>query len=197
MGAVARRAQALGLTPLAWSRNSRCCAYANILSFPKSIYGFTKENVRRPSDQVRVSRCVRRVRRARDRVRCGAIRPGRRALRDDPCCAASVRERQKRWRYQRESAGQLRLGVGSLWRRKAPERNARNASPQRATASSSVPPVNLVVRWGGRRRLSGFLPLQCAYADMYVVDTLWPDMQDTEFLAALAWYQQQDITMGG
>ena len=30
--------------------------------------------------------------------------------------------------------------------------------------------VELIVRWGGRRRLSGFLPFQSAYADFYVVD---------------------------
>jgi undecaprenyl diphosphate synthase len=53
------------------------------------------------------------------------------------------------------------------------------------------------VRWGGRRRLSGFLPVQCAYADFYVIDSLWPDSQPEEFLDALAWYQVQDVTLGG
>src|SRR5690606_7147823 len=67
----------------------------------------------------------------------------------------------------------------------------------RALASGEVSRVDLVVRWGGRRRLSGFLPVQCAYADFYVIETLWPDSQPEEFLGALEWYQQQDVTMGG
>jgi undecaprenyl diphosphate synthase len=57
--------------------------------------------------------------------------------------------------------------------------------------------VQLVVRWGGRQRLSGFLPLQSAYADVRVVDTLWPDMSLDEFFDVLRWYERQDVTMGG
>jgi undecaprenyl diphosphate synthase len=41
------------------------------------------------------------------------------------------------------------------------------------------------------------LPLQCAYADFFVVDTLWPDMRPYEMLDALEWYQKQDVTLGG
>ena len=47
------------------------------------------------------------------------------------------------------------------------------------------------------RRLSGFLPVQSVYADFYVVDRLWPDFQPEDFYQALAWYQKQDVTLGG
>jgi len=57
--------------------------------------------------------------------------------------------------------------------------------------------VDLVVRWGGRNRLSGFLPVQSAYADIYILDTLWPDMHSDDLLAALEWYDKQDVTLGG
>ena len=56
--------------------------------------------------------------------------------------------------------------------------------------------IDLVVRWGGRR-LSRFLPMQCAYADIYVLDTLWPDMAPGDLIEALRWYEEQDITLGG
>ena len=56
--------------------------------------------------------------------------------------------------------------------------------------------VDLVIRWGGMRRLSGFLPVQAVYADFYVVDRLWPDFQPEDFAGALAWYQKQDVTPG-
>ena len=54
-----------------------------------------------------------------------------------------------------------------------------------------------MIRWGGMRRLSGFLPLQTVYADFYIVDELWPDFKEKHFLDALKWYRKQDITLGG
>ena len=41
--------------------------------------------------------------------------------------------------------------------------------------------VDLVIRWGGMRRLSGFLPVQSVYADFFVVERLWPDFQPEIF----------------
>ena len=64
-------------------------------------------------------------------------------------------------------------------------------------ASSDVSRVDLVVRWGGRRRLSGFLPVQSVYADFFVLDDYWPDFQSQQFIDALKWYEEQDVTLGG
>lgn len=64
-------------------------------------------------------------------------------------------------------------------------------------ASRDIPRIDLVVRWGGMRRLSGFLPLQTVYADFYVVDDLWPDFQESHLDDALQWYSRQDVTLGG
>jgi hypothetical protein len=50
---------------------------------------------------------------------------------------------------------------------------------------------------GGGRRLSGFLPAQCVYADIYVVDALWPDFDQAHFDSALEWFGQQDRSLGG
>ncbi|EOC99878.1 polyprenyl diphosphate synthase [Caldisalinibacter kiritimatiensis] len=63
--------------------------------------------------------------------------------------------------------------------------------------SNDVSRVDLIIRWGGRRRLSGFLPVQSVYADFYVVDDLWPDFKPQHFYDALEWYSKQDITLGG
>lgn len=63
--------------------------------------------------------------------------------------------------------------------------------------SRSIPRIQLIVRWGGMRRLSGFLPIQSVYADFYVVDELWPDFKKEHFYHALEWYQKQDVTLGG
>lgn len=63
--------------------------------------------------------------------------------------------------------------------------------------SAGIPRVDLIVRWGGCRRLSGFLPAQSVYSDFYIVDDYWPDFQKSHFLDALRWYQTCDVTLGG
>jgi undecaprenyl diphosphate synthase len=64
-------------------------------------------------------------------------------------------------------------------------------------ASAEISRIDLIVRWGGGRRLSGFLPVQSIYADFYVIDELWPNFSIDQFHEALAWYQEQDVTLGG
>lgn len=66
-----------------------------------------------------------------------------------------------------------------------------------AIASSDISRIDLIIRWGGRRRLSGFLPVQSVYSDFYVIDDYWPDFKDEHFYKALEWYQSTDITLGG
>ncbi|MBM7556653.1 undecaprenyl diphosphate synthase family protein [Halanaerobacter jeridensis] len=63
--------------------------------------------------------------------------------------------------------------------------------------SKQISRIDLIIRWGSRRRLSGFLPAQSVYADFYVVDKYWPDFAPEDFYKALEWYKQQDITLGG
>ncbi len=63
--------------------------------------------------------------------------------------------------------------------------------------SHDISRIDLIIRWGGMRRLSGFLPVQSVYADFYAADRLWPDFQPEDFFQALQWYQKQDVTLGG
>ncbi|WP_315760161.1 undecaprenyl diphosphate synthase family protein [Sphingomonas sp. Y38-1Y] len=63
--------------------------------------------------------------------------------------------------------------------------------------SKDVSRLDLIVRWGGGRRLSGFLPVQSVYADFYIREELWPDFEPDQFDAALTWFAQQDQTLGG
>ncbi|WP_172856593.1 polyprenyl diphosphate synthase [Thermoanaerobacterium sp. RBIITD] len=64
-------------------------------------------------------------------------------------------------------------------------------------SSKDVSRVDLIIRWGGRRRLSGFLPVQSIYSDFYVIDDYWPDFKPEHLYEALEWYSKQDITLGG
>ena len=64
-------------------------------------------------------------------------------------------------------------------------------------ASFAIPKLDLIIRWGGWRRLSGFLPVQSVYADFYIVDDYWPNYNKSHILDALRWYQDCDRTLGG
>lgn len=63
--------------------------------------------------------------------------------------------------------------------------------------SKDISRIDLIIRWGGRRRLSGFLPIQSVYSDFYIVDEYWPDFKHDHFHDALKWYDTQDVTLGG
>jgi undecaprenyl diphosphate synthase len=63
--------------------------------------------------------------------------------------------------------------------------------------SSGISRIDLIIRWGGWRRLSGFLPVQSVYADIFVVDEYWPDFKPDQFDTALKWYETQSVTLGG
>lgn len=57
--------------------------------------------------------------------------------------------------------------------------------------------IDLVIRWGGMCRLSGFLPVQTVYSDICVLQELWPDFEPSQFEKAIEWYRRQDVTLGG
>jgi undecaprenyl diphosphate synthase len=60
----------------------------------------------------------------------------------------------------------------------------------------AMPPVDLLIRTSGERRLSNFLLWQAAYAELVFVDTLWPDFDRVELAKAVAEYQRRDRRFG-
>ncbi len=77
------------------------------------------------------------------------------------------------------------------------EWDLKKLSKNKQLESVDIPRLDLIIRWGGRRRLSGFLPVQSVYADFYVINDYWPSFQKTHFIDALEWYQDCDVTLGG
>ncbi len=63
--------------------------------------------------------------------------------------------------------------------------------------SGQVSRMDLIVRWGGGRRLSGFPMLQSVYADFYGREEYWPDCDPQHFDHAIAWFKTHDKTLGG
>jgi undecaprenyl diphosphate synthase len=58
------------------------------------------------------------------------------------------------------------------------------------------PDPELVIRTGGRVRLSNFLLWQTAYSELYFTTTLWPDFDEEELKKAILWYQDQKRNFG-
>lgn len=48
--------------------------------------------------------------------------------------------------------------------------------------TKDIPDPELIIRTGGRHSLSNFLIWQAAYAEIYVTDTLWPDLTKEELM---------------
>ena len=51
-----------------------------------------------------------------------------------------------------------------------------------------LPPIDLVIRTSGEYRISNFMLLQMAYAELYFTNTYFPDFNDAEFEKALNEY---------
>jgi undecaprenyl diphosphate synthase len=56
--------------------------------------------------------------------------------------------------------------------------------------------VDLLIRTGGERRLSDFLLYECAYAELYFVDCLWPDFDEQGLRSALVEYARRERRFG-
>ncbi|MBI4040095.1 undecaprenyl diphosphate synthase family protein [Candidatus Daviesbacteria bacterium] len=54
----------------------------------------------------------------------------------------------------------------------------------------------LVIRTGGKIRLSNFLLWQTAYSELYFTKTLWPDFGPEDLKQAIIWYQNQKRNFG-
>ncbi|TSC88095.1 MAG: Isoprenyl transferase [Microgenomates group bacterium Gr01-1014_7] len=62
--------------------------------------------------------------------------------------------------------------------------------------TNGQPDPELVIRTGGRSRLSNFLLWQTAYSEFYFTKTLWPDFDTKELKKAIKWYKQQKRNFG-
>lgn len=151
-----------------------------------SVYGFTQDNTRRPS-----------VQREHFRAACVefaleiAQRGAALLVAGDETSPQFPRELLP-WRQRQGQGIRVNFLVNYGW-----EWDLDGLRQTGALRSADISRIDLVVRWGGGRRLSGFLPAQSVYADIYVVDAWWPDFQQAHLDAALDWFSAQDRTLGG
>ncbi len=61
---------------------------------------------------------------------------------------------------------------------------------------AGMPPLDLLVRTGGERRISNFLLWEMAYAELYFTDTLWPDFNPAQLDQALDFFTSRQRRFG-
>jgi len=59
-----------------------------------------------------------------------------------------------------------------------------------------LPDIDLIIRTGGEQRLSGFLPWQSTYAELFFVKKYLPDFAPTDFNTILAEYSRRQRRFG-
>lgn len=64
------------------------------------------------------------------------------------------------------------------------------------TCLADLPPLDLLIRTGGEVRISNFLLWQCAYAELFFSDKLWPDFDGDELKKAAANFHERQRRFG-
>lgn len=59
-----------------------------------------------------------------------------------------------------------------------------------------LPDPDLIIRTGGQKRLSNFLPWQSVYSELYFTDALWPDFDSTALKEAIDEYHARQRNFG-
>src|SRR5262249_44629138 len=65
-----------------------------------------------------------------------------------------------------------------------------------AGQSPLLPDVDLLIRTGGEQRLSDFLLWECAYAELYFTERMWPEFDATDLDAALTEFRRRERRFG-
>jgi undecaprenyl diphosphate synthase len=66
-----------------------------------------------------------------------------------------------------------------------------------SVAQQLGPPVDLLIRTGGERRLSDFLLWESAYAELVFTPTMWPDFEAADLESAVREFRSRDRRFGG
>ncbi|HEX5056253.1 MAG TPA: undecaprenyl diphosphate synthase family protein [Gammaproteobacteria bacterium] len=151
-----------------------------------SVYGFTKDNTKRPAVQKQAfsAACI--------AFAEAALHQGAALLVIGDTASAQFPQELRPYCTRQGNGLKVNLLVNYGW-----EWDIEGLRLSGRLRSQEVPRLDLVMRWGGGRRLSGFLPIQSVYADFFVVEDYWPDFRLDHFHQAMRWYQRQDRTLGG
>jgi len=164
-----------------------------------TLFAFSSDNWRRPPAEVAALMRLLSVYLEKETRRCVAegVRVemiGRRDRLAPSLCAAIARA-------EAATASGTRL-----WLRMAVDYSARDAIlsaargvpelSREALGEALGPPVDLLIRTGGERRLSDFLLWESAYAELVFSRTMWPDFSGDDLAAAVREFRGRERRFG-
>ena len=62
--------------------------------------------------------------------------------------------------------------------------------------TSYLPDPDLLIRTGGEQRISNYLLWQCAYTEIYITDTFWPDFDEDALAKAILEFNSRSRRFG-
>ena len=164
-----------------------------------TLFAFSSDNWRRPAEEVDSLMRLLALYLEKEQPRCIAngIRVeviGRRDRLAPELCRAIA-------------AAEAATAAGTrLWLRMAVDYSARDAILAGARMVKDLsrdslteflgPPVDLLIRTGGERRLSDFLLWESAYAELVFTRTMWPDFEAADLEAAVREFRARDRRFG-
>ena len=166
-----------------------------------TMYAFSSDNWKRPTDEVaalmrlltqylesEIDAC------AKKGVRLSFI--GRR----DRLAAEIVRLMDTAEQTTRDcSRLHLRLAIDYSSRDalvRAAQIGGSNATRESIAAALPAPDVDLVIRTGGEQRLSDFLLWECAYAELFFLDVMWPEFDGSHLARAVEFFHSRERRFG-
>jgi undecaprenyl diphosphate synthase len=178
-----------------------------------SLFGFSTENWQRPPDEVQglmrivsnaAQRNAREILDARARFHWIGSADGL-----PPILVRRLRQLEEKTKQENDFHLILAINYGG---RDEVVRAARKMAESTSAADSAqwtwenfsqhldtrhIPDIDLVIRTSGEQRLSNFMLLQMAYAEIFFTPTLWPDFTGEVFQRALDFYASRDRRRGG
>lgn len=177
-----------------------------------TVYAFSTENWRRPTDEVRFlmgfneSLLVRR----RDELNDKGVRiqfigrrdwrvPKRLLRRIDESAELTARNRTLTLTIAFNYGGKAEIvdAVRRLVEEGVPASKIDEKSIAKRLYDPSMPDPDLVVRTSGEYRLSNFLLWEAAYSELVFTDVLWPDFRREHLFDAVREYQERNRRFGG
>jgi undecaprenyl diphosphate synthase len=163
-----------------------------------SVYAFSTENWVRPRDEVEFllgfNRALLRERRDQlDERRVRIRRIGRR----DPVPQDVLDEFDAAERLTAHHSRMHLLVCFNYGGRAEIEDAATKGDIAKHLYAPDAPDVDLLIRTSGEMRLSNFLLWQCAYAELYFTEILWPDFDRRALFEAIDEYRARRRRFGG
>ena len=62
--------------------------------------------------------------------------------------------------------------------------------------TSKMPDPDIIIRTSGEQRLSGFLPWQSVYSELFFIESLWPEFSKNDLDGILAEYEERERRHG-